>query len=403
MMKDSYNFIFLRSDIANGDAILDRKRMDFLYEIQKNSIDVSKEGTPVFYIESGGSEEKFKKMFEGYKPPFLLVATSSNNSLPASLEIMSFLRNNKKDAYLIHGEIDEIIKGLKNLSVDKLDLTYNLNIKEKYLANDRLGVIGKPSDWLIASNVDYKKVKDTFGAELIDITFEEFKEEIEKEILPSFANEIIDQYHNDKIDRLTIIGALHIYSALKALIEKYQLTGLTVRCFDLLGTIKNTSCLGLALLNSEGIVATCEGDIPSMLSMMLIYRLFNQESFQCNPSYINVVNNYMVAAHCTLPLSMAYSYKFDTHFESGIGVGIKGELDEENVTIFKINNDLTKFVAIDAYIKENLNKPNLCRSQIKIKSNESLKALLDTPLGNHLLVFYGNHKKELIDKLGETK
>ena len=37
----------------------------------------------------------------------------------------------------------------------------------------RLGVIGKPSDWLIASNVDYKNVKNKFNIELINIDINE--------------------------------------------------------------------------------------------------------------------------------------------------------------------------------------------------------------------------------------
>ena len=393
------NFIFLRSDIALADQELDTKRMEFLYEIQKENIVLSSSGSPLFYIESGGSEEKFKKIYKDYSAPYILLATSSNNSLPAVLEIMSFLRNNNLEAYLIHGEMDELIKGVKNLYVDKIDSTYEFK-KNDYLKNERLGVIGKPSDWLIASLTNYKEVKERTGAELIDITFEEFKSEIEKHILPSFTNEIIDQYENEKIKKETIIGALYIYSALKALIEKYELNGLTVRCFDLLGTIKNTSCLALALLNSEGITATCEGDVPSMLTMHYVLKLLNEESFQCNPSYINVINNYIILAHCTLPLSMSYSSKFDTHFESGIGLGIKGELSEENVTIFKLNNNLTKMTLIEGNISENLNKSNLCRTQIKVKSKENLKTLLDTPLGNHLIVFYGNHKEELLKKLG---
>ena len=55
---------------------------------------------------------------------------------------------------------------------------------------------------------------------------------------------------------------------------------------------------------------------------------------------------------------------------------------------------------IEGNISENLNKSNLCRTQIKVRSKENLKTLLDTPLGNHLIVFYGNHKEELLKKLG---
>ena len=37
----------------------------------------------------------------------------------------------------------------------------------------KLGVIGKPSDWLIASDVDYKKVNELFDIELVDIDIKE--------------------------------------------------------------------------------------------------------------------------------------------------------------------------------------------------------------------------------------
>ena len=40
---------------------------------------------------------------------------------------------------------------------------------------EKLGVIGKPSDWLIASDVDYETAKKVFGVELIDIPIERVK------------------------------------------------------------------------------------------------------------------------------------------------------------------------------------------------------------------------------------
>ena len=49
---------------------------------------------------------------------------------------------------------------------------------------------------------------------------------------------------------------------------------------------------------------------------------------------IDVINKKMVLAHCTLPLDMVSEYKLDTHFESGIGVAVRGKLKEEEITIF---------------------------------------------------------------------
>lgn len=155
------------------------------------------------------------------------------------------------------------------------------------------------------------------------------------------------------------------------------------------------------MLNKDGYVATCEGDVPTMLSMALIRRIFYTSSFQVNPSYINFEKKCAYFAHCTLPLDMCLDYKFDTHFESGLGIGIKGKLNLGKITIFKINNNLDEYEVFEGKIVENLNKNNLCRTQIKVQFDEDISSMFSSPNGNHLVIFYGAHKKEIIDKLSK--
>ena len=201
-----------------------------------------------------------------------------------------------------------------------------------------LGVIGRPSGWLIASDVDYKKAKDIFSINLIDIDIKELIDytNTSNERCP-FIN------FNGLFDSNEIDKAYRIYLALLSIIDKYKLEGLTVRCFDLLDTVKSTSCLAFSLLNRDGIIATCEGDIPSLISMYLIKKIYNKPSFQANPSKIMVDTNEIILAHCTLPLSMCDRYALDTHYESKTGIGVKGEMRLDDVIIFKISSDLTRY------------------------------------------------------------
>ena len=327
-----------------------------------------------------------------------MIATNANNSLPASLEIASFLANQKLEYNLYHAKKEDIIDVLNNKRSLNKQENLPLKSKEKLLQNKRLGVVGKPSNWLISSDVDYRLAKEKFGVDLIDITFDEFKEEIDK------AKDIVDPVVfetklNEKVDEKTLEVALKIYSALYSLIKKHDLNGLTVRCFDLLGIYHNTSCLALALLNAQGYIATCEGDVPAMLTMALIREKFHQSSFQVNPSFINEKEKYGYFAHCTIPLDMVISYKFDTHFESGFGIGIAGELNLAKVTILKISSSLDKYEVFSGQISENLHFNNLCRTQLKIKFSEDISALLDKPCGNHLIIFKGDHKDEIVKLL----
>jgi len=387
------NLIFIRSKISSDPRELDKQKEQYLNELKKQ-YEISNDGESFFFIESGGTEEEFKSIYKQYKEPYNLIATDANNSLPSSLEIASFLANQKLAYNLYHAKKEDIIDVLSKKRATNKQENLPLKTKEKLLENKRLGVVGKPSNWLISSDVDYRLAKEKFGVSLIDITFEEFKEEIDK------AKDIVDPVVfetklNEKVDEKTLEGALKIYSALYSLIKKHDLNGLTVRCFDLLGIYHNTSCLALALLNAQGYIATCEGDVPAMLTMALIREKFHQSSFQVNPSFINEKEKYGYFAHCTIPLDMVISYKFDTHFESGFGIGIAGELNLAKVTILKISSSLDKYEVFSGQISENLHFNNLCRTQLKIKFSEDISSLLDKPCGNHLIIFKGDHKDEI--------
>ena len=390
------NFIFIRSHVGNDERFKDEEKAKYLAKLNaQNDFIFDAFGRDIFFIETGGTEEEFKRIFESYKEPYLLVATDANNSLPASLEIATFLRKNNKEFKLYHGTPEEVREQLKTYDFSK-------NIKEnkgilKYnnLQGMRLGVVGKPSNWLIASDVNYQEAKAKFGVELIDISSEEFLSQI-KESKPKLDPIIFETFLNEKVDKKTLDGALQIYAALRDLIIRYNLNGLTVRCFDLLTSVHNTSCLALAMLNKDGYIATCEGDIPAMLSMAIVRKAFHQSSFQVNPSYLNLKERYGYFAHCTLPLDMCLSYEFDTHFESGIGLGIKGRLNLGKVTIFKMNANLKDFEVFEGQIVENLHKNNLCRTQIKVQFNEPIDEMFSSPNGNHLIIFFGAHKEELV-------
>ena len=391
--------IFIRSKISSDPRELEEQKYRYVKELEK-VYEISSDGEVFFFIESGGTEEEFKEIYSNYKEPYNLIATNANNSLPASLEIASFLKNKKLAYNLYHGRKEDIIDVLSHTRKENKGQNEALKSDEKILTNKRYGVVGKPSNWLISSDVDYASAKAKFGVELVDITFEEFKREIDT------AKDIVDPvvFENKltkDISKETLVVALKIYSALYNIIKKHNLNGLTVRCFDLLGTYHNTSCLALALLNSHGYIATCEGDVPAMLTMAIINEKFHQSSFQVNPSFINEKEKYGYFAHCTIPLDMVITYKFDTHFESGLGIGIAGELNLAKVTIFKISSSLDKFEVFEGQNAENLHFKNLCRTQLKIKFDEDISSLIDLPCGNHLIIFKGHHKDELLSLLSK--
>lgn len=334
-------------------------------------------------IQSGGSEGEFKKIYNQLRAPYYLLTYGGNNSLAASLEILTFINQQGKDGEVLHGNGSYIAKRiLELLSVEK---------EREY---DRLGVIGIPSDWLIGSHVDYPKAKTVFGVELVDLTTSELIENYQNIDQRSIELPKLASY-----DEKELLEAYRVYLALKKMVVDHNLKGLTIRCFDLLDTIKTTACLGLALLNREGIIASCEGDIPAMLSAYSILKVTKEHAFQANPAFIDRDKNTILFAHCTLPLDMVDSYTFDTHFESSIGVGIHGEMKVGDITILKVGPHLDSFYCEEGTLVENQYKKDKCRTQIMLHMNADLSYFLSHPLGNHHLICYGKKKEALVEYL----
>lgn len=353
---NNLNNIFLK-DIENklGEEIIFSDLNDYDCDIK------------LIFIESGGSEGYFLENFDKLKEPFYLLTSGTNNSLAASLEILTYLNNKMLVGEVLHGDSSYIANRIKALA----------SCENK--TSKRLGVIGKPSDWLIASIPNYNEINKKFNYELVDIPIVE-------------TVDLFNAYNNIESEE---VKANNYYQVLKRIENKYHLDALTIRCFDLLDSIKTTGCLALAKLNSEGCVSACEGDIMAMVSMQIVRDVIGVSSFMANPSRIDTENNTILFAHCTIPFDMIKEYEYMTHFESGIGVAIRGKLDISDITIFRLSKDLKHYYVEEGKIIKNLSEDNLCRTQIIVQVNSDVTKLLKEPCGNHHIIFYGHHKEKI--------
>ena len=355
----------------------------------------------VIFIRTGGSEGLFREVFPSLSGNILLLTSGKSNSLAASLEILSFLNRSGRKGEVLHGSAEYIAGRIETLA--------KVSRARKELRGQKLGIIGKPSDWLIASQPDKQAVQEKLGIELIDIDIKKLIDRVAETAgapLPDYAAKIVAGLRKDAplAVRKYVEGAVAIYSALKSLVAGYGLSGLTIRCFDLLDTLGNTGCLALALLNSEGIPSSCEGDVPALLSMAIGNALTGRSGFQANPSQIDPGAGTMLLAHCTVPFNMVERYSYNTHFESGIGVAVHGEMAQGDVTVFKTSADLGRTFCEEATLIENRYGRDLCRTQVllRMKNPEVLtEYFLKNPIGNHHIVFSGK-QRELFEEFMKT-
>ncbi len=349
------------------------------------------------FIKSGGCENKFAEVFDYLSKPIYLYAVELYNSLPAALEILSFIKSEDESAKILHGEMDQINAEIKKLAEYK-------KVRES-ITEARVGIIGRPSDWLIGSKVDYEHAGHHWGTQFIDIEMEEFykiydkvddkKAEKRAVELEDAAEKMVENSHQD------LVEAAKIYYALKEIIGRYNLNALTLRCFDIVAELNTTGCLALALLNNEGIIAGCEGDIPAVFTMYLTYKLTGEIPFMANPAAVDSKKDDIIFAHCTIATAITDKFILRSHFETGIGVGIQGIVDEGTVTVFKIAGaGLEQYFAAEGRIIGNLDNSTACRTQLKVNLPGGSDYFLNDAAANHHILISGSHTDKINEFLG---
>ena len=353
-------------------------------------------------IATGGVESLFKSIFMGTwcatsKQTISIIADGRNNSLAAALEILTYLEEQGNEGRIIHGTNDEIMSAIC------ANDTHDIPTISKKFRGTRIGLFGYPSDWLIASGVDYDYLREYYGVETIYVDLQRVIDIIDgRDTKFCVSTSDVENVAHDLVKRsksvkepsdADIVLAAQMYLAIKKICQEEHFDAMTIRCFDIVKACNTTSCLALAMLNDEGIVAGCEGDMQTLLTMLLAKRLCGEEAFMANPSQLT--DHTTMFAHCTIPLAMCDETIVRSHFESGIGVAIQGAMPLTDYTILKWGGRrLDKYFVAEAKAIKNEYSNHYCRTQITLDIN--LKPyLLNHSIGNHHVIIKGRHADEI--------
>ena len=365
--------------------------------------DQADDSHPLFYfLITGGTENTILKFLANRSKiltgePVYLIAHPGNNSLPACLEVLARLNQDGIRGKIFYLKSPDDKEGLRQIKTAQHDLEVLHSLKKT-----RLGLVGTASDWLIASKPEIEVVKQVWGPKIIHVDFYELKkriQDIKPESLIQYKTSLVkDAIKIGEPSQSDIDEVIRVYIGLKKLVKELELESITVRCFDLVTDMKTTGCFGLAQLIDDGIIAGCEGDLPSTVGMLWAKELTGETPWMANPAQLDEQNNRLWLAHCTVPRSVVKTYSLRSHFESGLGVGIQGTFTSKSITLLRIGGkDMKKLWLAEGNIIQAGFAENLCRTQVEIEliSGGSVKDLLQTPLGNHLVMLSGHHLERL--------
>ncbi len=345
----------------------------------------------VLLIVTGGTERLALAAIDRMPGPVFLLAHAGLNSLSAALEVLACLRQRGRSGriYLLDdGDSRSLARLARHIET------------RRRLHSVRLGRIGVPSDWLVASTPSAELVQATWGPAVVDVPMDEVFEALRnadagdtervREHVTAGAEAIREP------SPLDLDAAARVTVALGAVARAHRLDACTVRCFDLVTGAGTTGCLALSWLQDEGIVAGCEGDVPAALTLLWLQLTTDRPGFMANPQAIDPAAGTVWLAHCTIARRLVSRYSLRSHFESSQGVAIAGEFAPGPVTVARIGGaDLRALFVSDAEVVGSGASPERCRTQVKVRLAADVRELLERPLGNHHVLAPGHWASDL--------
>ncbi len=353
-------------------------------------------GAPALLILTGGTERAALDRLASCPAaaPVTLLAHATHNSLPACLEILAHLQQTGRDGGIVLLGDASATAGRGGAAV------HDLAAREG-LRGRRLGVIGPPSDWLIASMPTADVVASGWGVELVDVPLAEVMDGLADASADATAPLVHDLVAGaDAVVEPTAADldrAAAVLVSLRAVMARHHLDACTVRCFDLVTERRTTGCFALSQLNDDGLIAGCEGDVPAALTMMWLHAVTGEVPFMANPQQVDVAGGRLWISHCTIGRRLLTGYRVRSHFESGLGVGIEGAVAAGPVTVARIGGaGLDRAFVAEGEILAGGSSPDRCRTQLELRLDADVGDLLRRPLGNHHVMVRGRWAGRLV-------
>lgn len=343
-------------------------------------------GSALPFVLTGGTEAQILDRWDADEP-LLLIAHPDQNSLPSSLEALARVGQLGGRGRILYLDGPDDREGLEQLTAAVHDLEVLRRMKAK-----TIGVVGPPSDWLVASMPEPDILKKAWGPTAVPIDLDRLYR-----VYTTVPNIEPLAVGETRVTIGEVDKADGIYRGLQELVAGEHLDALSLRCFDVIDELDTTGCLALARLNDEGIIAGCEGDLVSTVTMMWVRELLGEVAWMANPSRANPIDNTLWLAHCTVPPSLISNLRLDTHYESDRGVGMHGDFESGPVTVVRVGgNRMERLWLAEGEILRPGDEPNLCRTQVELRLEAgAVGQLLSDPLGNHLVMIRGNHADRL--------
>lgn len=275
----------------------------------------------------------------------------------------------------------------------------------KAMKSAKIGIIGYRADGFFNVGVQDNLLYEHTGAlvdhyELGDVhNYVVDDEQVSRrraQLVATFDVSTLSEYQLDKVSQLS--------AKLDAFYHAMGLSALAIRCWPEFARDFGVSpCAAMSLLQSEGLILACEGDIDGALSMIAHKALGAETPFLFDFSQVDFEQDFALFWHCGVAPCNLWDGKcnrsLDTYFAGGKGVTADFVLKSGPLSVLRIDSARGGYRMFlqkaEAIPMEKLLKGTYMKVVFGRPVKDVLNLVLDNGLAHHSSVVYGSYIRAL--------
>jgi L-fucose isomerase-like protein len=270
-----------------------------------------------------------------------------------------------KTAHL--GIIGSRAKGFFNLDVDELDLY------------KQVGIL-----------IDHYELNEIFNF-IID---KKLLDERKQQILSIFDISMLSEYQLEKVAELI--------AKFDKFMKLHGLDAIAIRCWpEFAADFGISPCAAMSVLQSEGKILTCEGDILGSLSMLAHKAIGAETPFLADFSQVNLEEDFALLWHCGVAPCNLWDgmcvRSLDPYFAGGKGVTVDFVMKSGEISMLRLDYTPGEYRIFLQKAKGIPMNKDLKGTYVKVKFEQNIKEVLNKLIYNgiahHISVVYGDFIK----------
>ena len=268
------------------------------------------------------------------------------------------------------------------------------------IQQEKLLLIGETEPWVISAERDLTVYQNKLGIHIEKICSDELESEYRK--TTDLDAENFFRYYKDSAvgcvepDDNDIRNAARLAAALISTVRNHHANGVAIACFSLIRKLQINPCMGVGFINDcTDLIAACEGDTDSAVTMLLMRHIAKDKLWMANPGI--EPDGSVRFSHCTAPLTIGGKLRptvLRNHHESGLGVSPEVSLPENiEVTLCRISDGASYMTVQKGNAMYGEHEP-VCRTQLTVMP-EDPKHYIDTALGCHQVIAFEDISEEM--------